>query len=61
MTPQDAMVEDVEAFAPMPCCYYYIKFDEDNLPDFYTILLTAAARLVGSGPDVITLSGQDIL
>lgn len=37
----------------MQNCYYYIKFDENNLPNSYTILLTAAARLVGSGPNVI--------
>lgn len=31
----------------------YAKFHEDDLPDAYITLLAAAARLVGSGPDLI--------
>lgn len=34
-------------------CYYYIKYDEDALPDAYTTFLTAAARLVGTSSGVI--------
>jgi hypothetical protein len=46
----------LEMLKPLPRkqnCYYYVKFDEDNLPNSYNILLTAAARAVGTGPDVI--------
>lgn len=34
-------------------CQHYVKFHEDDLPNSYSTLLAAAARLVGSGPSVI--------
>ena len=43
-------------FKPFPHslgCHHYVKFVEDDLPNSYSTLLTAAARLVGSGPSVI--------
>ena len=54
----------LEMLKPLPLkldCYYYIKFDENNLPDAYTTFIDGSCQTGGNQSWCDSLPGQDIL